>query len=905
MDVFSAFSASASLLPHSICIGGSPALLRTLVMADTTIALTYFSIPLAIVHLLRRRPGVLHRGLAGLFGAFIFACGLTHLLHVWTLWRPDYAWQAVADVATALVSLATAVALWRWMPAILAIPTVKELQAAITGLEAEVRRRRSAEEHLRDLEQSLAVTLGSIDAGFMVTDRQGCVTRMNAVAERVTGVRQASALGRPIRSVLRREDLSPAEVQANPVDELVQRGLSVETLHQPVVISAQGLRIPLELRAALTHDEGGEVRGLALVFRDLTRLQQDELSLRRLAAIVDSSFDAIIGKHLDGRITDWNAAAERLFGYNAAEAVGQPVQMLLPADRLDEEMRILHDLAQGRQIPPFDTVRRRKDGSLVEVSVTISPIRDGGGKVVGASKVARDITLRKQAESAQLRTLQLETENRQIQEANRLKSQFLANMSHELRTPLNAVIGFADLLLSGAVPADSPKQHDFLGHIAASGRHLLQLINDVLDLSKVESGKFEFFPEPVDLPALVQDVMQVLETGAHRKRLTWAARCDPSLADVVLDPARLKQALFNLLSNAIKFTPEGGAIEVSVSAEGADWLRVEVADTGVGIDEADLPRLFVEFQQLDAGYSKQHPGTGLGLALTRRLVQAQGGRVGVRSQRGQGSVFHLVLPRRPMQPGAAWPSLLVVAPPGRLQAQLAHAGQSAGLQVDTATDAAHATLQLRLNRYQAITMDLMLPGQRGWGLLSSMRTDVTPSEAPVIGVTWHDASGAPGGFPIANVLGKPLRSGELLSALALCGVSTRTDAWVMVIDDDPAALALAAATLQAAGLACEGLPDGRLALQRLLLRRPDAIILDLMMPGCDGFQVLDALARDVAWRDIPVLIWTSMQLTEAEHALLMQSAQAVVRKGGGTPGWLLERLSRWQPPAVVPLQGPA
>jgi PAS domain S-box-containing protein len=906
MDIFSAFLQNpAGWLPHSICIAGSTGLLGTLVAANTTIALAYFSIPLAIVHVLQRRPGVVHPGLAGLFGAFIFACGLTHLLHVWTLWRPDYAWQALADSATALISLATALALWRWMPAILAIPTVRELQAAIAGLEAEVRRRRTAEEHLRDLAQSLAVTLGSIDAGFVATDRQGRITRMNGVAERVTERTQDSALGCPLRTVLRREDLGPADLDSNPVEEMIARGITVDTLHRPVVVGANGLRTPLELRAALTHDEQGAVQGLALVFRDLTRLQQDELALRQLAAIVGSSFDAIIGKTLEGYITSWNAAAERLFGYSAVEAIGQPVQMLLPPERMDEEMRILQDLAMGRQIAPFDTVRRRKDGSVVEVSVTISPICDAAGQVVGASKVARDITLRKQAEAAQLRAVQLETENRQIQAANQLKSQFLANMSHELRTPLNAVIGFADLLLSGAVPEHSPKRQEFLGHIASSGRHLLQLINDVLDLSKVESGKFEFFPEPVDLPTLVQEVMQVLETGGHRKRLTMTSHCDPGLEGVVLDPSRLKQALFNFVSNAIKFTPEGGRIDVWATSEGADWLRVEVADTGVGIAEADLPRLFVEFQQLDAGYNKQHPGTGLGLALTRRLVQAQGGRVGVSSQRGQGSVFHLVLPRRPELAGSARPSLLVVAPPGALQSQLAQAGQSAGLQVDTAADAPHAALQARLNRYQAITMDLMLPGQRGWGLLSSLRTDALTDAAPVIGMTWRDASGVAGAFPIANVLGKPLRSGELLSALALCGVPARQDAWVMVIDDDPAALALAAATLQAAGVASEGLLDGRQALHRLLLRRPDAIILDLMMPGCDGFQVLQALARAPGLRDIPVLIWTSMLLTEEEHARLLRSAQAVVQKGGGTPDWLLERLSRWQPGPMLAVERPA
>jgi signal transduction histidine kinase len=241
----------------------------------------------------------------------------------------------------------------------------------------------------------------------------------------------------------------------------------------------------------------------------------------------------------------------------------------------------------------------------------------------------------------------LEAENRQIQAASHLKSEFLANMSHELRTPLNAIIGFADLLLTGKVPVDSPKHAEFLGHIATSGRHLLRLINDVLDLSKIEAGHLAFESEVVDLKQVVTEVTDVLHAAADREGLSVRIDIDPALPEVQLDPMRLKQVLYNYLSNAIKFTPRGGRITVRALPEGAKHFRVEVEDTGIGIAAKDMPRLFLEFQQLDGGYAKKHEGTGLGLALTKRLIEAQGGVVGVRSTPGLGSVFHFVLKRQP------------------------------------------------------------------------------------------------------------------------------------------------------------------------------------------------------------------------------------------------------------------
>ena len=1040
MDSLASLFAGNGLLPHSVCLSASPGLLWAMVVADALITAAYFSIPLAILRFTQLRgPGQAlgQASLPWLFSAFIFACGTTHALDIWTVWQPDYGLAAFSKGITAVISLGTAVLLWRLIPAALKIPSVGQLQLAISALGAEMNKRKTAEQHLVDTEQRLAVTLASIDAGFLATDAAGRVTSMNAVAEKVTGWTQADAMGQALWTVFDREDRPADYIQRNPVDVMLDQGVTVDIVHHVTALARDGRRTPLQVNAALTRTDTGQVRGLAMVFRDMTALDRAEADRDRLAAIVESSTDAIIGKTLDGTITSWNSGAQRLFGYSAAEAIGQSVQILIPADRAAEEMRILADLVNNQLVPAFDTVRQTRSGQLVDVSISISPIHDARGRTVGAAKIARDvsqqrraeaalrdsearlrfvldsaqigewevllasgtmqssprldhctgldnpagstgsfdrflqrlhpdeqtlarhsfdaavstrgewqvdcrtvwpdtsvhwlrlhgallqeagkpdrmlgiafdITAQRQAEAARLKSQRLETENRQVLEATRLKSQFLANMSHELRTPLNAIIGFAELLQAGAVPPSSAKHGVFLGHIAASGHHLLQLINDVLDLSKVEAGKLDFNPEPVHLPRLVAEVLAVLHTGMLHKHLTVDTVIDASLTDLVLDGARLKQVLYNYLSNAIKFTPAGGHITVHALAEGATHLRIEVQDTGIGIAEVDLPRLFTEFQQLDGGYSKQHQGTGLGLALTRRLVAAQGGRTGVRSAPGLGSVFWLVLPRQPSldtpPPDQRW---LVIEQDPHLQSKLALTLARAGWQADSASSGQQALQLAGLQAYDGITLGLLLPDQTGLAALAGIRHTGPSRQTPVMAVSLHTGPGQAATFAVANLLRKPIDSAEVVASLASlrpAGQPASGPLQVLVIDDDPLARSLMESTLRNMGAVATCLPGGRQALQHLQLASitlPDAIILDLMMPVFDGFATLHALRQLPSLQHTPVLIWTSMVLTEEEYASLSLSARAVLAKGGGALADLVDTLRRWRP-AVVAVVG--
>jgi PAS domain S-box-containing protein len=528
------------------------------------------------------------------------------------------------------------------------------------------------------------------------------------------------------------------------------------------------------------------------------------------------------------------------------------------------------------------------------------------GFIVG---VVIDVTARKQAEDLRLQSVRLQAENRQITEANRLKSEFLANMSHELRTPLNAVIGFAEILRSSGAQLSEAKRSEYLNHIAASGRHLLRLINDVLDVSKVESGKFELAPEPLQMQAVVQEVVGVLQPEAARRGVSLSTEVDAALGEVVLDAARLKQMLYNLLSNAIKFTDKGGGrVSVRVRPEGTEQLRIEVEDNGIGIAPDDLPKLFRQFQQLNTGAAKSYGGTGLGLVLTRHLAELHGGSVGVRSTPGVGSVFHLILPLRvnagapvrdpvrsqlPAGARSDAPIVLVVEDDSADRAQLTRILQAAGYQVEAAPTGERALQLASQRRYDAVTLDLLLPDRSGLEVLNALRSGGPNREVPVVVITVITETSALAGFAVNDVLSKPIRPDEVKAALQRLDGPDSTPS-VLVVDDDPRSLDLMVAMLHTLGIAVRTASSGTQALELIEQQPPDALILDLVMPGLNGFDLLHALRRQPRYKHLPVFVWTSMQLSADEMARLKASAQAVVNKAGGGLDALVEQLRAWQ-----------
>ena len=508
----------------------------------------------------------------------------------------------------------------------------------------DIRDRRAAEL----AQMRLAAIVQSSDAAIVSKDLDGIVTSWNPAAERMFGYSADEIIGTSITRLIPPSLLAEEDYALGRIRE----GLSVEYF-ETVRQTKDGRLIDVSLTISPIRNAAGIVIGAAKIARDITEQKRTGVAALRLGAIVESSDDAIVSKDLNGIVMTWNAAAERMFGYTADEMTGQSITRIIPPDRLEEENYVLGEVRAGRRVEHFETIRHDKWGRPLHISLTVSPILDAGGRVIGASKIARDITRHKRLLESQraakareeaARRQVLEIENRRFQESSRLKSEFVANMSHELRTPLNSIMGFAELMVDerhGPLPR---KYADFASLILKSSKHLLRLINDILDLAKVESGKVGLTPERVHLAHVVEDVTSVAAGLARERNVHIETSVDPDLSEVYLDPHRLKQVLYNYLSNAIKFSPDHGRVEVRVRPDGPAHFVLEVQDWGIGIKPDDINRLFIEFQQLDASTAKRHGGTGLGLALTKRIVEAQGGSVAVSSEPDVGSTFSARLP---------------------------------------------------------------------------------------------------------------------------------------------------------------------------------------------------------------------------------------------------------------------
>jgi PAS domain S-box-containing protein len=489
----------------------------------------------------------------------------------------------------------------------------------------------------------------------VIVGPDGRILIVNTQTERIFGYSRSDLIGKPVE-VLVPERFRPrhpghrTSYFGNPRTRAMGSGLELHGLR------ADGSEFPVEISLSPLDTEDGTLVSAAI--RDITDRKRAEDKFRGL---LESAPDAMVIVGKDGRIALVNAQTERLFGCTRAELLGKPVEVLVPQRFRKQHPGHRSNYFLGPKARSMgsglELHAMRADGTEFPVEISLSPLETEDGVLVSAA--IRDTTERKRLEEIRHenqeleernRRAELEDQNRRIQEANRLKSEFVANMSHELRTPLNSVIGFAELMATGKVGPMADEHKEYLNDILTSSKHLLQLINDVLDLAKVESGKIEIRPEPVDVTKVVSEVRDILRGLAGERRTNIELELTQAPHDVVLDPAKLKQVLYNYISNAIKFTADGGLVRVRVLPEGADALRIEVEDTGIGVRHSDLHRLFVEFQQLDAGTAKKYAGTGLGLAVTKRIVEAQGGSVGVSSVVDKGSTFWATLPRRPLPP---------------------------------------------------------------------------------------------------------------------------------------------------------------------------------------------------------------------------------------------------------------
>jgi len=572
--------------------------------------------------------------------------------------------------------------------------------------------------------------------------------------------------------------------------------------------------------------------------------------------------------------------------------------IIKPGTKFDEVLnavvsRSLVDL--GRQTPEEWLAERRArhqhSGGFAEYRyggrfVRISERRIQGG---GTVAVYSDIT--------ELRTQNLELEEaRELSEvANRTKSQFLANMSHELRTPLNAIIGYSEILQEDAVDNGQEQLVPDLKKIEGAGRHLLGLINDILDLSKVEAGKMDVFIEEIDLSSLLDEVKSIIAPLVAKNGNELEVRLADHVGRMRTDRTKLKQCLLNVLSNASKFTQDG-KLTVQVRRFETDGPKIEIviSDTGIGMNEDQIGRLFQAFSQADASTTKKFGGTGLGLAITRHFCRLLGGDISVASQPGVGSSFTIILPDQAAEPesrpvvesalesarstavGSAVTVLVVDDDASARDLLTTNLGRE-GYRTVQARGGDEALELARKLRPDAITLDVLMPKKDGWTVLGALKADPVLRDIPVVMVTVAPDRGIGLSLGAAEVMTKPVDRGQLT---ALLRQLLSRDGPILVVEDDLATRETVRHTVEKLGLTVAEVTNGRLALTWLAENSaPALILLDLMMPEMDGFEFLDTFNRRPDWRHIPVVVITAKQLTAAERALLAGRTRIVIRKG--------------------------
>ncbi|MDQ3919371.1 MAG: PAS domain S-box protein [Acidobacteriota bacterium] len=536
---------------------------------------------------------------------------------------------------------------------------------------------------------------------------------------------------------------------------------------------------------------------VALLFEEMHRARH---RAEVLASIVNSSEDAIIGKTLDGTITSWNKGAERLYGYTAAEALGRNISMLVPPTQADELPQITERVARGEHVEPFETARATKDGRTIYVSLTLSPVRDADGQVVGASAIARDVTERKRAEAERQLLLESERGAREsAEEASRLKDDFLATVSHELRTPLTAIHGWALLLASGQLDAAGAARA--VEVIERNARAQKQIINDLLDVSRIISGKMRLDVRRVELGTILSAAVESVRPAARAKEIELQTRLDAPAAQVSGDPERLQQVFWNLLTNAVKFTPEGGRVSVEL-AHVNGHAEVMVKDTGAGISPDFRPYVFDRFRQGDSSTTRAHGGLGLGLSIVRHLVELHGGTVTAESEgEGRGSTFAVELPLlRAAELGARVEAgangldagsaardprpailrglrvLVVDDDQDALQLVSALLGQHGAL-VSTAVSTADALARLEREGADVIVSDIAMPERDGYDFMRELRARESArgsTHTPAIALTAYAraedrARALAEGYQ--SHIAKPAEPSELLAVVAALGKS--------------------------------------------------------------------------------------------------------------------------------------
>ncbi len=568
------------------------------------------------------------------------------------------------------------------------------------------------------------------------------------------------------------------------------------------------------------------------------------------------------------------------------------------------------------------------DNVAIQLAVGISNIRSFELALEQAEELKRfneelqmqTEELETQSEELRVQQKELEDKNTAVEMANQAKSEFLANMSHELRTPLNSIIGFSEVLEDKTFGKLNTKQDKYVNNILTSGKHLLQLINDILDLSKVESGKMDINYEVFLIPETMQSIETIIKAQVEKKKISLETKIDEDLVSITADRKKFKQIMYNILSNAVKFTPEGGQITLK-AGRAEEFVRISVSDTGIGIKPEDQERVFAEFQQIDSRTSRAYEGTGLGLPLTRKLVELHGGKMWVESELGKGSTFTFTIPlevkgklfpeessllediegiparlRRSGGKGSGDGSLILVVEDDPKSSELLTISLiQQGYQVATVFDGNDVVKKARELNPMAITLDINLPGKDGWEVLSELKEIPETRDIPVIIVSILEDRKR--GFHLGAVdyLTKPISKGILLRTLKRCSLTPEPGGKpikVLVIDDEPKTVELVSTVLEAEGYQVQKAYGGQEGVDLATTEVQDMIILDLMMPEVDGFKVVEELKKHPRARNVPIIISTAKNLTEDDFKQLKGTVNSIAQKGNFSKEDLIQDIKK-------------
>jgi PAS domain S-box-containing protein len=643
-----------------------------------------------------------------------------------------------------------------------------------------IRQRQQAALVLAEQKERLRTTLASIGDAVISTDRVANVTYLNAVAELLTGWTVKDAVGLPLTQVFNIINESTRLPVANPAMRALSEGVIVGLANHTILIAKDGKECSIDDSAAPIRCVDGEIVGCVLIFRDITerrnaeRREADRLAASRLlASIVETSEDAIVSKSVDGVIQSWNTAAERVFGYTAEQAVGQPITIIIPSDRIEEERLIITSIRAGKRVEHFETVRKRIDGRLIDISVSVSPIVDETGRVVGAAKIARDITDRKLAEK---RIYELLTE---LQQGDRRKDEFLATLAHELRGPLAPLRNMLEVLKrsDGDVKLFEQARQTMERQLS----QMVRLVDDLLDVSRITRDKLELRKERVELSSIIYHSVEICRPLAECAKHDVSVTLPSEPIYLNADATRLTQVFSNILNNACKYTETCGKIWVNAERQGSDVV-VSIKDTGTGIPPEKLDSIFEMFSQVDRSLERSQGGLGIGLTLVKRLVELHDGSVEAKSDgEGKGSEFTVRLPllietankaiSRPDSDRTPLRSLRILVVDDNLDSakSLAMLLKISGHEMHTAHDGRDALEAAEKLRPDVVLLDIGLPKLNGFDVCRRIREQPWGKEMVLIALTgWGQEDdrrkSQDAGFDHHMV--KPVEYGALLTFLA-------------------------------------------------------------------------------------------------------------------------------------------